>query len=214
MRKRHVNSKKPTTQQRQPRFSRFAGARFTFAVFVMLAFPFSMVFGETASTGDSMDALERQLELKRHEGLVAKKSAPDSALSDFTTDGCSGGLSAGWDYLAQSIPAFKERHGERPPWETCCMAHDRLYHVGGQHAATAEESFEARKEADEAFKACVLETGEVRSAELVAEYDLTAEQISAIYETIAALMYRAVRVGGIPCSGLPWRWGYGWPECD
>jgi hypothetical protein len=35
-----------------------------------------------------------------------------------------------------------------------------------------------------------------------------------IYQGIADLMYRAVRLGGIPCSGLPWRWGYGWPACD
>ena len=35
-----------------------------------------------------------------------------------------------------------------------------------------------------------------------------------VYEVIGDLMYRAVRIGGIPCSGLPWRWGYGWPECD
>ena len=34
------------------------------------------------------------------------------------------------------------------------------------------------------------------------------------HEAVASLMYRAVRLGGIPCSGLPWRWGYGWPECD
>ena len=34
-----------------------------------------------------------------------------------------------------------------------------------------------------------------------------------LYAAIAELMYRAVRIGGIPCSGLPWRWGYGWPEC-
>ena len=31
---------------------------------------------------------------------------------------------------------------------------------------------------------------------------------------IADLMYRAVRIGGVPCTGLPWPWDYGWPECD
>ena len=30
----------------------------------------------------------------------------------------------------------------------------------------------------------------------------------------ADMMYRAVRIGGGPCTGLPWRWGNGWPGCN
>ena len=33
------------------------------------------------------------------------------------------------------------------------------------------------------------------------------------YEAISELMYRAVRIGGIPCTNQPWRWGYGWQQC-
>jgi hypothetical protein len=149
-----------------------------------------------------------------HGRLVLIKAAPGSVLADFTTDGCSGGLSAGWDYLAQRLPAFRDRHGERPPWELCCVAHDRLYHTGGPRDAMASESFGARKAADLALKVCVLEAGIERTQELVDEYGLSAEQVGTIYEAVAELMYRAVRVGGVPCSGLPWRWGYGWPDCE
>ena len=46
------------------------------------------------------------------------------------------------------------------------------------------------------------------------EYGLSVDQVEVLYDSIAGLMYRAVRIGGVPCSGLPWRWGYGWPACE
>lgn len=161
-----------------------------------------------------LDALERQLEMGRHEQLVARKARRDGGLDDFTTDGCSGGLSVGWEYLAAKIPRFHAAHGARPPWEPCCITHDKAYHAGGPRGATAAESFEARKEADLALKACVLETGVRRTPDLSAEYDISAREVEFLYAAIADLMYRAVRIGGVPCTGLPWRWGYGWPECE
>lgn len=163
---------------------------------------------------ERVDRLERQLELHHHEDLLALQASTESTLVTFTTDGCSGGLSVGWEYLAGQVDDIREQHGTRPPWEDCCTAHDRLYHAGIAIDATAEESFEARKRADRALQACVLETGDTRTLELSEEYDLSPETIHSLYETIAGLMYRAVRIGGTPCSGLPWRWGYGWPECD
>jgi len=47
------------------------------------------------SASDSIDKLERQLEINRHEQLVRRKSDPASMLAEFTTDGCSGGLTIG-----------------------------------------------------------------------------------------------------------------------
>jgi hypothetical protein len=47
-----------------------------------------------------------------------------------------------------------------------------------------------------------------------ADYGLSGQEVETLYAAIAALMYRAVRVGGMLCTGLPWRWGYGWPECE
>jgi len=74
--------------------------------------------------------------------------------------------------------------------------------------------FEARRAADLALRACVLETGPARAPLLGAEYGWSETQVMAFYATVSELMYRAVRLGGMPCSGLPWRWGYGWPACD
>jgi hypothetical protein len=161
-----------------------------------------------------LDALERQLEMGRHEQLVARKAHADSVLAAFTTDGCSGGLSVGWEYLAANLPRFHAAHGTRPPWESCCILHDQAYHGGGPREASAAESFEARKQADLDLKACVVETGVKRAPELSVEYDLSTRDVEVLYDAIADLMYRAVRIGGMPCTGLPWRWGYGWPECD
>lgn len=161
-----------------------------------------------------IDALERQLETGRHELLTAHKKDPQSQLVPFTTDGCSGGLSVGWEYLAGKIEKFQNHHGVRPPWESCCVTHDRPYHTGGGRQFDPEESFEARKKADLELRTCVRESAIDRVQKLMVEYDLSREEIERLYEIIADLMYRAVRIGGMPCTGLPWRWGYGWPECD
>jgi hypothetical protein len=174
--------------------------------------------GSNAETSGKLasgiDALERQLEMKRHEQLVARKARPQSVLAEFTTDGCSGGLSVGWEYLAGKIQHFHAMHGTRPAWESCCVKHDQVYHTGGAGETTATESFEARREADLELKTCVLETGMTRIPELSAEYKVSPRDVETLYTAIAALMYRSVRIGGMPCTGLPWRWGYGWPECD
>ena len=168
---------------------------------------------EKAAPSASVDRLERQLELGHHADLLARMALPDSTLAAFTTDGCSGGLSIGWEYLAEEIEDIRNYHGSRPPWEDCCIEHDRLYHAGTAVDASAEESFKARKQADLALLYCVVETGNTRLEELTVEYDLSAETVQMLYAAISELMYRAVRLGGVPCSGLPWRWGYGWPQC-
>lgn len=168
----------------------------------------------TERPGAGVDDLEYRLEMDRHQHLVARKTMPDARLAKFSSDGCSGGLSVGWEYLSGKIPAFSTRHGMRPAWESCCVTHDRAYHAAGPRQASATESYQARKQADLALKACVLETGRQRAPVLIAEYDVSAEDVDFIYTTIADLMYQAVRLGGLPCTGLPWRWGYGWPACD
>jgi hypothetical protein len=159
------------------------------------------------------DALESQLEMKLQEKLLTVKSNPGASLSKFTTDGCSGGLSVGWEYLANIIPRFKETHGTVPAWQSCCETHDLAYHRAGSREDTAKSSFEARQKADLELKACVIETGNKRSPELTKEYGIPKTELTHIYNGIANLMYGAVRIGGMPCTDLPWRWGYGWPEC-
>jgi len=174
----------------------------------------SLALGQDAGTPDpTMDAMERRLETNRHERLLSHIVEVDTVVTDFTTDGCSGGLSAGWEYLSARYPELAAAHGERPPWEDCCVAHDREYHAGGVSSVSASESFERRKAADLALESCVAATGAQRSTALQDEYGLSVAQVETLYGAIAALMYRAVRLGGVPCTAHPWRWGYGWPEC-
>jgi hypothetical protein len=158
-----------------------------------------------------VDRVELWLELPAHERFVATKSAPGAALAPFTTDGCSGGLSAGWAFAARHLPPLAAHHGAHPPWEACCVTHDRAYHAGAGDDALA--SFIARRNADEAMRLCVLAEGAARRDTLMRDYGLTAGMVDLLYEGIAGAMYRAVRLGGAPCSPLPWRWGYGWPPC-
>ena len=195
-------------------YKKLAQGKSTLAALLMLSICSSAV-GEEQTTSSSLLAdLEHSLELGRHERLLKEKQNPDHRLSDFTTDGCSGGLSVGWQHLSEKIEFLKTVHGDLPPWESCCVSHDRLYHEAGQRSISAEKSFEARRQADEELRDCVLDTGVRRASELSRQYGLTVDEVGQVYKVIGDLMYRAVRIGGIPCSGLPWRWGYGWPECD
>lgn len=188
----------------------------TFPLILLILF-FSAVKSdaeEQRESSSTIESLERKLELGKHQQLAEKKSIPGTVLTEFTTDGCSGGLSVGWVYLADKIKHVQSVHGAHPPWESCCIEHDKLYHIAGVRGTTAIDSFVLRKEADSALKMCVLQTGVDRTPELSAEYNLSAEEIEFLYGAISSLMYHAVRIGGVPCSGLPWRWGYGWPKCD
>jgi hypothetical protein len=111
------------------------------------------------------------------------------------------------------LPAFRAIHDDHPPWESCCIAHDRAYHTGGLEEPSAQASFDARLRADQVLRACVIETAPNRAPALAAHYGLRHEQVEQLYVLIADLMYRSVRLGGGPCTGLPWRWGYGLPDC-
>ena len=153
------------------------------------------------------------LELSLQQRFQDRISSPDSVLAEFTTDGCSGGLSVSWDNFAEQARFFRDRHGTRPPWENCCVEHDRAYHIGGGVGLTATESFMARERADDELRACVISTATDRRDQLRTEYGMDDEQVAALYKTIAASMHLSVRLGGMPCTGLSWRWGYGWPDC-
>ena len=186
-------------------------------VFLIILSVTGSVLFITQDYGDpdpTMDAVERSLETSRHERLLASIAESDTTMSDFTTDGCSGGLSIGWEQFAARFPEFAARHGDLPPWQECCVIHDRQYHAGSVGLLYAIGSFERRKQADLALKNCVVDTGVQRSAALQDIYGLTEDQVRDFYEAISELMYRAVRVGGIPCTDQPWRWGYGWPHCS
>lgn len=138
-------------------------------------------------------ALDRATEIWAHERLMAARAG--ATPTAFTSDGCSGGMSEVWRGVAGQFPALAARIGPVPPWEPCCIAHDRAYFDAGD-TRTAEASYEARRMADDALRSCVAAQGEGTEQQAVAD-----------------AMYLAVRVGGGPCSGLSWRWGYGLPRC-
>ncbi|MGI1663121.1 hypothetical protein ACRDNQ_12830 [Palleronia sp. KMU-117] len=163
----------------------------------------------------ALSALRRTLELPGHRALMSEIATPGATLAPFVTDGCSGGLSTTWAVVADIFPGFAEAHEGRPPWEDCCVAHDRLYHDAAKATATtgADESFDARLAADEALRACVVAGGEARVEALAARYEVAPEQVRLAYRAIGEAMFNAVRFGGAPCSGLPWRWGFGYPGC-
>ena len=157
-------------------------------------------------------SIQRIVELPAHRTLQSVIADPTTNLATFETDGCSGGMSATWRVIAEAFPGFEVTHRANPPWEDCCVAHDRRYHnIDG--AQSAEASFDARLSADEELRACVIAFAANRTAELAETYDATEEDVRRVYEAIGETMYRAVRLGGGPCSGLPWRWGYGYPGC-
>lgn len=161
-------------------------------------------------TGQAQD-VQSLVEMPAHRALLEAREQAE--LKPFETDGCSGGLSYSWTLVADTFPDFAEAHSQLPPWENCCVIHDRAYHdITG--AETAQASYDARLVADEALRSCVVDTGALRVTELAASYGATERQVQGAYETIAGAMYLAVRFGGGPCSGLPWRWGYGYPECS
>ena len=183
-------------------------------LFIVFFSPVNCGAEEQQESLSTMETVERKLELGRHQQLAEKKAIGGTVLTKFTTDRCSGGLSVGWTYLADKIDRVQSALGVHPPWESCCIEHDKSYHIAGDRGTTAIDSFVLRKEADSALKTCVLQVGVERTPELTAKYNLSAQEVEFLYKTISSLMYHAVRVGGVPCSGLPWRWGYGCPECD
>ncbi len=154
--------------------------------------------------------LMRSVEMPSHQALIAQRGEVDPV--PFETDGCSGGLSASWRWVADTFPQIGELYQEHPPWEDCCVTHDRAYHNAGG-ASLPEQSYDARLSADEALRACVIRHGDTHAEDYAAQYGMTPEQVRSVHSLTADAMFGAVRFGGGPCSGLPWRWGFGYPGC-
>jgi len=155
---------------------------------------------------DSLSQLSETFENKLLEQLAAAKQS--GKIQDFTSDGCSGGLSEGWATLSDRFPQFNAHFGRRPPWESCCHKHDKVYWQG-----ETEFGYQKRKRADQQLRQCVEDSGIRLAPELSRRYGMSESEIEHAFTLVSILMYRAVRIGGRPCSGLPWRWGYGWPQC-
>ncbi len=179
---------------------------------VLLAAMAAPSTGFTEDAEGPAAALLRAAELPSHRFLMRLIGEENPELSAFTTDGCSGGMSAGWALIGEDFPELPGTEDGTLPWEPCCVIHDRAYHNAGG-ATHPEASFDARFAADEALRACVEATGETEKAGAAERLGLTEAQIETGYQLLAQAMFNAVRLGGGPCSGLPWRWGYGYPRC-
>lgn len=173
-----------------------------------------LVLSEPVTAQGSSEGLgwSAKVEIWRHSRLQALREDDPAALVPFTTDGCSGGMSAAWGAMARTFPWFARVFEHEAPWHNCCVVHDQAYHLGGE-TADAEAGFFARLEADETLRMCVQSVADEHAETLALQYDGTPEDVTAAINFVADRMYEAVRVGGLPCSGLPWRWGYGWPQC-
>jgi len=171
-----------------------------------------VVVAGTVQADEAALGLVDRLEVRSHSKLLDLREQDEVTLAPFTTDGCSGGMSATWKTVAEMFPGFAELHEHTPPWESCCVTHDQAYHLGGA-VLTPKASFDARLEADQILEQCVLATAAENYDMLQAEYGVTVPQIDTAFRMISSAMFDAVRFGGGPCSGLPWRWGYGWPQC-
>lgn len=64
------------------------------------------------------------------------------------------------------------------------------------------------------MRACVKEFGALHAQDYATQYDMTPEQVTSAMSITAEAMFMAVRFGGGPCTGLPWRWGFGYPGCS
>ena len=175
---------------------------------VLLLLPAPLVAQEETAENTVL----RTLELPAHRALQSVIQDPATVLLPFETDGCSGGMSWSWRLVSDLFPDFKDAQGATPPWEDCCVIHDRAYHNAGG-TTDASESYAARLGADEALRQCVVRQGEQNVAALSAQYEVSQEVVRQAYTTIGDAMFNAVRFGGGPCSVLPWRWGYGYPVC-
>ena len=167
-----------------------------------------LLLGATPLQANPLDQATRLLEQASMKRLQAQQSQPGVTINTFRSDGCSGGLSDSWKTLARIWPEFSRAVGEVPPWERCCVAHDRDYWRG-----ETVDGFEKRLQSDRELRQCVVSTGQDQAGDIALRLGAEREEVTEIFNLTAELMFHAVRIGGSPCTGLAWRWGYGWPHC-
>ena len=142
------------------------------------------------------------------ERLHVQQTRPGVTIDEFRSDGCSGGLSDGWKTLARSWPEMARALGAQPPWESCCVEHDRAYWRG-----ESIDGYDKRLHADSRLRRCVERKGQAKADEIAQRLGVSRAEIDEVFSLTAELMFYAVRLGGAPCTGLDWRWGHGWPPC-
>ena len=155
-----------------------------------------------------LEEIAEALESQQMKRLAAQQNRSGITIDAFNSDGCSGGMSSAWNYLSDTLPEFVRYAGAKPPWEHCCVAHDRDYWRG-----ESDDGFNKRQQSDAELRQCVQHTGREQGDEISVLLRLPKQDIIELVDLTADLMYQAVRIGGAPCTGLAWRWGHGWPRC-
>lgn len=156
-----------------------------------------------------IEKVAREIEEQNMKRLRAQQTRPGVSINSFRSDGCSGGMSEAWKSVTGTWPEFARYIGEVPPWEYCCVAHDRYYWRGESIGG-----FDKRLQADLELRQCVVEAGRQKSGAIAERTGLARDEVVKVFNLAAELMYHAVRIGGGPCTGLAWRWGHGWPPCN
>lgn len=131
-------------------------------------------------------------------------------LSPFESDGCSGNISQLWSTavgrLSDVFPQIDESYADAKsiPFEYACQEHDLLYHkgVGG---------YAGRLVADNRLRDAILAYALVNVEDIKTRLGYESDEAAIfLYESIAEVIYRGVRLGGAPCTGESYAWGYGY----
>jgi hypothetical protein len=131
-------------------------------------------------------------------------------LNEFETDGCSGNISESWTTAINKLSEFSDELADKYsdqkniPFEYACVEHDKKYHAG-------EGGYVGRLEADNELRSDIINYGIINWKEVTETTPLgTKEEVVFIFEKIAEVVYRGVRIGGAPCTGQPYAWGFGY----
>jgi hypothetical protein len=148
-----------------------------------------------------------------YERLVRAYAASGRKLSRFWSDGCSAGLSQGWRMAALANPFLARNSTGGPPFEHCCVEHDRVYHSAARDHPNPQASMRARALADEALRQCVKRSGFEVKRNIEATTGISANATALSYGFLGEVMQGAVSAAGGPCTGASWRWGNGSAQC-
>jgi hypothetical protein len=144
---------------------------------------------------------------------LLKTYAATKRRTKFYTDYCSAGLSPGWQAAARFNPFLARNARGGPPFEHCCVAHDRKYHSAGWSYATPQASLRARAQADAELRRCVVSSGIAATRAAEAKTGVSGGATALSYGLLAEVMQGAVSAAGGPCTGFSWRWGNGTAQC-
>ena len=174
-----------------------------FLTVILCALFIYFVFFNTLSTGP----LVEQKNMQRLEEV--KKEYP---IADFVTDGCSGNVSTAWTSGIQNalkiFPDILKEYTEvtNVPFEEVCRVHDRAYYQG-------EGGYEGRLKVDNALRQNILQYAFENTEEIQKRTGLQDDaSVLFMYEVVADSIYRGVRLGGMPCTGMSYAWGYGYND--